>query len=55
MVEIGKERFAARAEVAVEPERTRLFEDRVALMPRFGEYRLKTSRAIPVVVLRRVG
>ena len=55
VVELGEERFPARAEVAAGPERARLFEDRVALMPRFGEYRLKTSRAIPVVVLRRAG
>ena len=54
VVELGEERFAARAEVAAEPERTRLFDDRIALMPRFGEYQQKTTRTIPVVVLRRI-
>ena len=35
LVELGEERFAARAEVAGDPERSRLFDDRVAL-PRLG-------------------
>jgi deazaflavin-dependent oxidoreductase (nitroreductase family) len=45
------ERFAATAEVAAEPERARLFDARVRVMPRFGGYRERTSREIPVVVL----
>ena len=55
VVELGTERFDATAVVVSEPDRTRLFEDRVAEMPRFGQYRTLTDREIPVVVLRRRG
>lgn len=55
VVEVGEERFAARARVALEPERTRLFEARIAVMPRFGGYREQTDREIPVVVIERTG
>ncbi len=34
-----------------EPERTDLYATIEAKEPRFGEYRQKTSRTIPVVVL----
>ena len=54
-VELGTERFAARAVVADEPERTRLFDARIAAMPRFGDYQTQTDREIPVVVLERLG
>lgn len=53
IVEVGAERFAARARVAEEPERTRLFDERVAVMPRFDGYRTMTERTIPVVVIER--
>ena len=53
-VELGAETFAARAIVAEGGERERLFERQAAEMPRFNEYREKTSREIPVVVLKRV-
>ena len=52
-VEVGKEQFQVRAAVAEEPERTRLYDKMVAVMPGFGEYRLKTTRVIPVVTLTR--
>jgi deazaflavin-dependent oxidoreductase (nitroreductase family) len=52
-VELGTERFAARATVAEEPERTRLLDARIAEMPRFGEYAELTERTIPVVVVER--
>lgn len=55
IVEVGDERFPARATVAVEPERTRLFEARVAVMPRFDGYREETDREIPVVLVERAG
>lgn len=35
-VELGTERFDARATVAEEPGRTRLLDARIAEMPRFG-------------------
>lgn len=55
ILEVGDERFPARATVAIEPERTRLFEARVAVMPRFDGYREETDREIPVVVVERAG
>jgi deazaflavin-dependent oxidoreductase (nitroreductase family) len=51
MVEVGTEKFQARAAVAQEPERTRLYEKMVEMMPGFDEYRRKTTRVIPVIVL----
>jgi deazaflavin-dependent oxidoreductase (nitroreductase family) len=52
-IEVGTERFAARARVAGEPERTRLLDARIAQMPRFGNYVEMTDRTIPVVVIER--
>jgi len=43
-VELGTDRFQARAGVAAEPERTRLFDERIAEMPRFGDYQNQTER-----------
>jgi deazaflavin-dependent oxidoreductase (nitroreductase family) len=50
-VEVGTEQFQARAAVASEPERTRLFNKMVAMMPGFAEYQQKTTRVIPVITL----
>ena len=36
-------------------ERNRLYAERVAIAPGFGEYERKTSRKIPVVILERIG
>ena len=54
-VELGAERFRARASTAEEPERTRLFEQQAAQMPFFAEYQRQVARQIPVVVLERLG
>jgi len=43
--------FQAHATVAEEPERTRLYEKMIAMMPGFDDYRRKTKRVIPVIVL----
>ncbi len=54
-VEVGAERYRARARTAQEPERTRLFDQQAALMPFFDAYRKQvTAREIPVVVLERL-
>lgn len=53
-VEVGSEQFQARATVAAEPERTRLFEQMAARMPGFAEYQRNTTRTIPVIVLERM-
>jgi len=52
-VEVGTEQFKVRATVAEEPERTRLYQQMVAVMPGFAEYEQKTTRKIPVIVLTR--
>jgi deazaflavin-dependent oxidoreductase (nitroreductase family) len=53
-VEVGRDKFQARAQVAEEPERTRLYDKMVEMMPGFAEYRKKTTRRIPVFVLTPV-
>jgi deazaflavin-dependent oxidoreductase (nitroreductase family) len=53
-VEVGTEKFQAYASVAEEPERTRLYDQMVAMMPGFDDYRRKTTRVIPVIVLKPV-
>ncbi len=52
-VEVGRERFTARASVAEAGERERLYAQQAAMMPAFTEYQEKTTRRIPVVVLER--
>ena len=53
-VETGKETVQARASVAEEPERTRLYNKMVEMMPAFADYRRNTKRQIPVIVLTPV-
>ena len=50
-VEVGTETFEVQATVAEEPERTRLYNKMVDMMPGFDDYRRKTERVIPVIVL----
>ena len=52
-VEVGTERFHAKASIAGEPERTRLYGKMVEMMPGFAEYQKKTTRVIPVIILVR--
>jgi deazaflavin-dependent oxidoreductase (nitroreductase family) len=52
-VEVGPERFQARARIAKGDERRRLYDAQAALVPSFKEYEQKTSREIPVIVLER--
>jgi deazaflavin-dependent oxidoreductase (nitroreductase family) len=54
-VELGGERFAARARVAApESERRRLYDQHSVKNPGFREYEKKTTRRIPAVVLERI-
>ena len=53
-IEVGTETFHVHASVADEPERTRLYDQMVAMMPGFEDYRRKTTRVIPVIVLTPV-
>lgn len=52
-VEYKTEIFQVIAEIATEPERTRLYGKMVEVMPGFADYQQKTSRVIPVIVLYR--
>ena len=54
MVEVGTEKFKVHAVAAEEPERTRLYNKMVEMMPGFADYQHKTTRVIPVIVLTRV-
>jgi deazaflavin-dependent oxidoreductase (nitroreductase family) len=53
-VEVGSEKFRVRASVTTGAERERLFNAQAAQMPIFNEYRQKTTRQIPVLVLTRM-
>ena len=49
----GGERYKAHARVAEGAEHDRLYDAQVARVPVFGDYRTRTTRVIPVVVLER--
>ncbi len=53
-VEVGPETYQARAEVASGPERTRLYNRMIAVMPGFADYQKNTKRVIPMISLTRV-
>ena len=53
-VEVGKETLRVDAKVAEEPERTRLYDKMVEMMPGFDDYRRRTERKIPVIALTPV-
>jgi deazaflavin-dependent oxidoreductase (nitroreductase family) len=53
-VEVGTETFPVEAKVIEEPERTRLYNKMVEMMPAFDDYRRNTTRKIPVIELTPV-
>ena len=53
-VEVGPEKFKARATQVHSAERDRLFEAQSTLMPFFKDYQNKTKRQIPVLTLTRI-
>jgi len=53
--EMGTESFEVTATEAEGEERDRLYAERVAIAPGFGEYERQTSRKIPVMILERTG
>jgi deazaflavin-dependent oxidoreductase (nitroreductase family) len=53
-IEVDNDTLRARATDTDGVERDRLWDDHVALLPLFGEYPKKTSRRIPMIVLKRV-
>lgn len=52
-VEVGVDQFPVVASVASEPERSRLYDKLIDMMPVFADYRQRTGRIIPVVTLQR--
>lgn|SRR5487761_1822332 len=53
-VEIGGEKFKARAHEADDDEYERLYANHAKHMPAFNDYRQKATRKIPVMVLERI-
>ena len=53
-IELGGEKFSAKASVAQGAERDRLFKQQADQLPIFNEYQKKTTRRIPVIVIDRV-
>ncbi len=53
-VEVGAEKFRAKATVATGQGRQRLFEQMAKQMPFFADYQKKTARQIPVLTLNRL-
>jgi deazaflavin-dependent oxidoreductase (nitroreductase family) len=52
-VQVGDERFRARARTATDEEKPELWREMVGRWPAYDEYQRKTDRDIPVVVLER--
>ena len=52
-VQVGQERFGVVVRTAQSAERQRLWEVMVEIFPTYDEYRQKTTREIPIVVLSR--
>ncbi|MGH2461944.1 MAG: nitroreductase family deazaflavin-dependent oxidoreductase [Chloroflexota bacterium] len=53
-IEVGTDKFAARATEAKGEKRDQLYQAHAARFSTFNEYQQKTSRVIPVMVLDRV-
>jgi deazaflavin-dependent oxidoreductase (nitroreductase family) len=54
-VQIGRRRFAVSAREATPEERARLWPKLVEMYPDYAAYQRRTSRQIPVVILRPAG
>jgi deazaflavin-dependent oxidoreductase (nitroreductase family) len=53
-LQVGAEKFTARARTATAAEKPALWQTMAAIWPAYDEYQAKTEREIPVVVLERV-
>ena len=53
-VEIGGEKFKARASEAGDDDYERLYQNHAKNMPAFSDYRKRTTRKIPVMILERL-
>jgi deazaflavin-dependent oxidoreductase (nitroreductase family) len=54
-VQVGSERFKARARTATADERPEMWETMTAEWPAYDQYQTKTDREIPIVVITRTG
>jgi len=54
-IEVGVETIKVKAAVAQEPEATRLYNKMIEMMPTFADYKAKTTRQIPVIILSPIG
>ena len=54
MVEVGSQKFPARARLLSGDERAQAFAKAISVFPPYGEYQKKTAREIPVFLLERV-
>jgi deazaflavin-dependent oxidoreductase (nitroreductase family) len=52
-VQVGADRFPARARTANEDERAEMWKTMTAEWPAYDEYQTKTDREIPIVVITR--
>src|SRR5260370_8180216 len=52
-IELGKEKFQAKATITKDPERQPLFDAQAKLMPAFNEYQQPTTPPIPLTSLKR--
>lgn len=53
-IQVGPEKFEARARTASPDERPRLWESMVEIWPDYNQYQQRTRREIPVVILERI-
>ena len=53
VVEVGIDKFAGRADITTEPERTLLYTKLKSIYPGFADYEQKTDRVIPVITISR--
>jgi deazaflavin-dependent oxidoreductase (nitroreductase family) len=54
MLEVGRDKYEARAVVLDQPERDRVYAIQAQNFPQFAEYEARTTRMIPVVALERI-
>ena len=54
-VQVGKDKFFAKARVATGKEREQLWERMLTVYPPYQDYQKKTKREIPVIVLEKQG
>ncbi|MEJ7654123.1 MAG: nitroreductase family deazaflavin-dependent oxidoreductase [Chloroflexia bacterium] len=54
VVQIGANKFSARARTATEEEKPALWQRMVSIFPMYDRYQRKAGRQIPVVILERI-